>query len=127
MTNPKRGAFTFTAAGKTFTLKLGTNAMVHYQHLMKETVVQAVQSIEEAPGDMMRLRALLFVGIVDKGDLTEDDIGDIIDEIGLPKLSELISEALRAAFPDPEAGDPANAGKGEGNGKKAAKTQPTTA
>ncbi|WP_353474784.1 hypothetical protein PVT71_14540 [Salipiger sp. H15] len=120
MTNSKRGAIAFTALGATHHLHLSINALVRYQDLFGETLIQGVQELNTAAGDVRRVVRIFYVGVDRDGSMTMEEAGDMIDDIGLKKASELVGKAVQAAFPMDEATDAAETvGKPAGNAKKA--------
>ena len=113
--NSKRGAVSFETEGGTRALRLTTNAMVAYQDATGETLMEGLQSLQERPGDMRRMRAMFWAGL---GSGSLDDAGDLVDEIGLSEAFRLIGEAASLAFPaapEDAAGNPQ-----KGRPKKAA-------
>jgi hypothetical protein len=59
---------------------------------------------------MVAFRLLMWAGL---GDLTLDDAGDIMDDIGLAEVDRIIAEGLKLAFPPKDQ-------SAEGNGAAAA-------
>ena len=122
MSNSMRGAVAFTVNGEERIIRFSTNAMCRYQDAAGETLMQAVDALQKAPDDMRRLRALFLAGV--PGIKSEDEAGDLMDDLGLMEASQLIGRAFEAAFPAPEKA-PADA---SGNGKgKPAKSDAATA
>ena len=123
MTNSKRGAIPFTALGATHQLHLNTNALVRYQDLYGETLVQGVQKLNDTPGDVRSVLRIFYVGVDHDETLSQKDVGEMIDDLGIGKASELIGKAVQAAFPAAEADDAAAASEEAapaGNARKAA-------
>ena len=129
MTNSKRGAIGFTALGATHHLHLNTNALVRYQDLYNETLVQGVQKLNDTPGDVRSVLRIFYVGVDHDETLTQKDVGEMIDDLGIGKASELIGKAVQAAFPAAESDGAAtevDEGAPSGNGRKATKAAKTS-
>lgn len=105
--NVARGHVAFQAGGKDYTLALTTNAMVRYQHAAGETLLHALGKLQEDPSDAIRLRRLMWAALLHYGSMTEDDAGDLMDEVGIIRSVRLLSDASSLAFPD-VAGDAGN-------------------
>ncbi|WP_112383353.1 hypothetical protein [Sphingomonas carotinifaciens] len=100
------GAVTFEAGGRTRTLRFSTNALcLAEEHLGKRTLEIATE-LEMGVG-VRTLRALFWAGGDDQ-QATMAQVGDLIDEIGVRKATDLALDAFAAAFPVAEEG-------GEGN------------
>lgn len=110
-----RGAIAFTAGGEERVIRFSTNAMCRYQDMSGETLMQAVGALQKTPDDMVRQRRLFSAGVVG---LSEEEAGDIMDELGLMEAADLIGRAFDAAFPAPEPAAVADA-SGNGQGKPA--------
>ena len=109
MSNSMRGAVTFTAGGAERTLRCSTNAMVRYQDAANETIFDGLQALQDSPSDMRRIRNI-FWAFLNPPDVSAEDAGDMIDEIGLQVAAGLIGDAAKAAFPEEE--------KDAGNGRQ---------
>lgn len=99
-----RGVVEFEAGGETRQLRFNMNAMVRYQEASGKTFIEAVQDLQANHMDFRTLRMLFWVGL---GNGTQDEAGDMIDDIGIKVASELMGQALSAAFPGDEASDDA--------------------
>lgn len=53
-----------------------------------------------ARGSLSTTRALLWAGLQAKHDFTLEKAGEIVVEIGFPKVSAAIADAVALAFPD---------------------------
>ncbi|RVV99700.1 hypothetical protein EKE94_03190 [Mesobaculum littorinae] len=126
MSNSKRGAIAFTAAGVAHQLRFTTNAMVHYQDTTGETLTEGLRALDDHPDDLRRFLNLFHAGVASsEPELTTAEAGDIVDELGLPEASRLLGEAIRAAFPQAEAEGDTAGQAASGNGKSR-KTPATT-
>ncbi|MCA0920223.1 hypothetical protein [Pseudooceanicola nanhaiensis] len=130
MSNSKRGAIAFTACGAQHQIHLTTNAMVRYQDLAGETLIEGVQALQDRPGDIKRVRRIFFVGVDRDETMTEAEVGDLIDDLGLKETGDLIGKAVQAAFPKPPevaADGEGAAGAAPGNAEAPAKPRKATA
>lgn len=118
MTNSKRGAIAFTALGAAHHLHLSTNALARYQDLHGETLVQAVQKLNDTPGDVRSVLRIFHVGVDHDETMSQKEVGEMIDDLGIGKASELIGKAVQAAFPAAE-GDGAAEETAEGTAEAA--------
>jgi hypothetical protein len=121
--NSARGHVPFQAGGKDYTLALTTNAMVRYQDAAGETLLRGLSKLQEDVADMVRLRRLIWAGLSHHGGITEDDAGNLIDEVGLMPSIILLSNASKLAFPEIAAKDDAG---DSGNGQRPTKRAATT-
>jgi len=112
--NTKRGAINFEVGGASYTARLSTNAMIRYQDEANETVIEAFTTLQDGKPDMRRLRDIMWVSL--DGEHSKDDIGELMDELGIEEVSRIISEAAVAAFPQAEKG--AEAGNATAGKKK---------
>ena len=69
----------------------------------------------DKPGSFKRLRTMAFWGFRGaQAEITEAEVGDIITQLGIPRVRKLIDEAIAWGMPDPE---PATAAQGPTTGK----------
>lgn len=118
----KRGAVVFEACGSNHTLAFTMNNMVRYQDVAGETLLAACTLIEQDPGDMRRLRRLFWAGL-GSDTLTQDQAGELMDDLGFEGCVELIAQAAQAAFPQAEEAAPGNEAAAPGNVKRSRKTR----
>lgn len=106
--NSKRGEIHFEVGGVSYSTRLSTNAMVKYQDETGENVLDAFAALEGRP-DMRRFRDIFWAALT--GDYSKDEVGDLMDDLGMAEVGRIIGDTAKAAFPDAEKGD------AEGNGK----------
>lgn len=116
--NSKRGSISFEVGGASHSARLSTNSMVRYQDETGESIMDAFASMDSGRPDMKRLRALLWVCI--EGDHSQEDVGDIMDEMGFPEVGRVLGLVAKAAFPQAEEPNEAST---SGNGKAGKKTR----
>ena len=111
MGNPMKGEVDFVAGDMAYTLVFSINALCS----LEERLGVGVAEIGAQMGESMRigtLRTIFWAGLVTRHDVTEEQAGDIITQIGPNEASQLIGKAFAAAFPE--------AAKGTGRPQKAA-------
>lgn len=113
--NSKRGSVTIEADGATHTLRMTTNAMVRYEDKSGESVIEALGKMDGAGVRISSIRRLFWSML--EGDFSEDQAGDLMDEIGLTLVAEKIGEAARLAFPQADV---------SGNAAKPSRTEATS-
>lgn len=129
MTNSKRGAIAFTALGATHHLHLNMNALVRYQDLFGETLVQGVKKLNDGSGDARTILRIFYVAVDHDETKSQKEVGEMIDDIGIGKAGELIGKAVQAAFPVAEEEGSAKAAleaSSGGNGHEAAEEAKTS-
>jgi hypothetical protein len=105
-----RGGVTFDALGKPREFKFTTNAICRLEERAGKSLQDVLADTAEGGRRTVAFRLLLWTGL---GDLTLDDAGDIMDDIGLAEVDRIIAEGLKLAFPPKEP-------SAEGNGAAAA-------
>lgn len=96
MANTVRGEVTFDANGKLYTFKLGTNAQV----MLEDRVGMSVQKYMQSKGENLGaadIRLIFYCALFQKHELTELEVGDLIDEIGAGRAAEIFLAAVEAA------------------------------
>lgn len=103
MANPHRGEVAFDAGGITYTLSYSVNALCELESELGDGVTQVAEMMSDP--DKMRMtsaRAVFCVGLHDHHpDVTREEAGTLMTEIGLVKAIGLIAEAFALAFPEP--------------------------
>lgn len=112
MANKYRGEVPFTADGKDYIFRLGTNEMVKLEKMLR--VENALEEFGKGKLGLSGLRTMTYVGLSrHHPDLTEEEAGDIIDEIGgFEALSKLIEESMGALIVEGKDPKPEAAGTG---------------
>lgn len=91
----------FEAGGKVRSLRFGINALCALEKQTGRKVGDIFQSLE---GDLTLFRAVVKAGCGPER-LTDDQVGDLIDEIGLVKSADLLKQAFAEAFPQATPGE----------------------
>lgn len=95
---------TFTAGDKEYSLRFGTNAMARYEEMSGEPAFQALQRLDGEAPPILMVRNLFRCAL--EQDVSAEDAGDLMDEVGLQKSLELFGEAVRLAYPEAAANPP---------------------
>jgi hypothetical protein len=96
MTNPVKGEVHFEARGQSWTFKLGTNAQVLIETKTGMTMVKFVKDRFEDLG-AADVRLIFWAGLYRQHQLTEDDVGDMIDEMGPDAVAKIFVDAFESA------------------------------
>ena len=99
MANPHKGEVAFEANGKQYVFKLGTYAQAMLERRVKTTFGKFVARKEDDWGVDDAL-VMFWAGLYRQHKLTEEQAGDLLDEIGSDRLSEILTEALKISQPD---------------------------
>lgn len=98
MGNPYKGEVSFDAMGKTFTMRLGTNARA----LVEERMGTSWNALMLRPAAEWRERdaiIIMWAGLYQHHKMTEEEVGDLIDEIGPEEVSRITIKAFGLANP----------------------------
>ena len=124
MSGHPRGHVTLQAGEETYTLVFSVNAICRAEDRLNKGIGEIADQIVNG-GRLGCIRAVIWAGLGDKHPtMTEADVGNLIDQIGLDNAGSLVKKALQVAFPDAfgqpeggEAGPPRKAPrKADGNG-----------
>lgn len=116
--NSKRGGVALQAGDAEYLVRISTNAMVKYQDMTGESFLEGIAALQTNQGDIRRMRNLFWAGVSHIEDMTPENAGDVMDEVGFAAALEAVSEAAALAFPSEEDGESGN----EKAGKPAKKT-----
>lgn len=103
MTNQARGAHTFEADGKTYTLFFDMNSLADLEDAMGVKLPQIVERIEAGEMGIKEVRALLWAGLLhEHEELTIREAGQLFTQGGMNQVIEAVVKAFTAAFGDAE-------------------------
>lgn len=103
MANPLRGEVEFTtASGKKHKLRFGTNAQCEIEAEFGVGIGEVVKKLAEEKR-LTPLRAILRILL--GGKMSVEQVGDLMDEVGLLEMTALMMQAVGIAQPDPEEGE----------------------
>ena len=97
MSNPVKGEVNFECGGKTYTFKLGTNAQVMLEQKVKMPMSKFLKQDRIEDLGIVDLRSIFWAGLFRQHQLTEEEVGDIIDNIGPEKVADIFLEAFESA------------------------------
>lgn len=106
MANPQKGEVAFESNGKQYVFKLGTyaQAMLERRIKMPFTKFMTKQADEWGVDDAL---AMFWAGLYRQHKLTEEQAGDLMDDIGAERFKDIMLEALKLAQPEQETGEAA--------------------
>lgn len=110
MANPHRGEVALAAGDRTLTLVYSFDAICRLEERLDMSIA-AIGALLEDPAKLRfsRLRPIIWAGLVDRQpEITENDIGEIVDAAGLTAVLAAMGQAFQLAFPQ--------GGGAEGNG-----------
>ena len=101
MANPLQGEYAFSAGDANYTLRFTTNAICTLEKELQSGLNKIIMNMDH----LTTVRAVLWAGIIDhhKSLKTPEEVGPIIDKIGMAKAVVHIGEALKVAFPQSSA------------------------
>ena len=98
MANPARGEVDLKAGDKTYTLKLGANALASLTGALSMGLGEVNEALTAGRIDV--IRAVLWAALLKEHKLDLIQTGDVMDEAGFDAVGEAIGKALALAFPD---------------------------
>lgn len=106
MANAQRGEVSFPAIGREWTIKLGTNALCEVEGALGKTISEIGRLMEDPERvTLSALRVFIRAGLRAKHpDVTLEDVGNIIDDLGMAEAATLIGNANVLARPEAETG-----------------------
>lgn len=101
MANPHRGEVELVVGENTFKLRLSINAIVEVERTLNMTIAQVSQQMSLM--SVTVVRGLLWGALRQHHPkMTLNDVGDLIDEIGLTPVIGLLGEVMAITYPEPE-------------------------
>lgn len=96
--NPLRGEVSLTGeSGTTYTFRLGTNALARIQETLGESSIKGIigrLSSELKGGDFSIVVIRQLVQAASTKNISDDEAGDVIDDVGIVPALGAISESL---------------------------------
>lgn len=109
MANPQKGEVGFEAGGKAYVFKLGTYAQAVLERRVKMPWPKFFARPEDQWGVDDTL-SVFWAGLHRQHKLSEEQVADLLDDLGGERVKEILAEAFKLA--NPEAGkadgDPQN-------------------
>lgn len=102
MANRHRGTVEFRYDGKTYTLSFSINAMCELEDLLGDSFGDMMAKAQDPTKVSMKtVRAMFWAGLRDHhNEMTIQDAGHLMTEIGLTEAGELVAKAFAAAMPE---------------------------
>lgn len=99
MANPQRGEAAIRSDGQEYTLAFNHNALCILEDRFDKPISEIGQRLQAGIG-VRDLRTILWVGLrKHHGELTEEQVGEIMDGMGgLEQVGEALGKAMAAAF-----------------------------
>lgn len=105
MANKIKGEFDVPAGDKTYKGRFGMNALVEIEERSGKSVEELFASIEKTKS-MKDARMIVGAALrTYHPELTDADVGTIIDQAGIETLSSIMADGIRAAFPEAAKGE----------------------
>jgi hypothetical protein len=99
MSNPIKGEVTFESGGKEYKFKFGINAQVILEERAKMTAPQFMNKISQDRFGAADLRLLFYAGLHGHHELSETEVGNLIDDLGTERCTEIFLKAVGMAAP----------------------------
>lgn len=113
MANLEKGIVEFSVGSGSYQLRLSTNAMCELETVVGRSTVEIVAEMF-SDCKIGTVRAFMWAMLNDMGhEIDLRGAASIIDELGLSKAIELVSETAQAAFPASDQGGDQNPTKAE--------------
>jgi hypothetical protein len=102
MANHLKGEVEIQAGGEKLTFRLGVNEMVRIQDALgladdDQKFLLALSNLRS----FRAVRTIVHSGLLrDQPEMTEEQAGDVVTELGMARVGEMIQQALRWALPD---------------------------
>lgn len=89
-------ALEFDAGNRRWSLRFDINALCNVEIALGKTFFAAVEDMQQG-GSITALRALFRAGLGNR--VTEEEAGNLAEELGMARVTELLSQAFALAFP----------------------------
>jgi Phage tail tube protein, GTA-gp10 len=107
MANPVKGEVSFECEGKKYTLVLGTFALAALERRLQMSWPQIIKRLTDGQAGSSEVLAMVYCGLLrHHRQITEEQVADLIDELGQARSAEILAEALKLMFPGREADEP---------------------
>lgn len=115
MANTHKGEVGFEADGKTYKLRYSSNALCELEGELKCGINDIIERFKNM--SMRDARAIFWAGLTENHDLSLKEAGKILDEVTLPKATDLIGKAFILAFGEGDKAGTKDARPQSGSGK----------
>ncbi len=100
--NPVKGEVTLKAEDEEYTLVFGSNAMAALEEKL-DMGMQAIAALFSQDIRIGTLRAMLWAALSEHHDLTEKEVGTLMDKAGIDTVGEAIGNTFTLALPKGDA------------------------
>lgn len=104
-----RAGVEFVHRGRRHVLRFGANQMVAAEEASGRKTLELVQELQDGEASLRTFRTLFWAGL---GTVTQQEAGDMIDDLGMAEAAQIIGKALMLAFPAAEVGEDAPGNEG---------------
>lgn len=105
MANIQKGEVSFEALDKSWTIKLGTNAMCEIEDATGYSINDIGDKLSGDHFNMKLMRTVFVSGMVEfHADIDEQTVGNVIDDIGFDKAAQIMEQAFVFATPEQKGG-----------------------
>jgi len=107
MANRQKGEVGFKALGKSWTMKLGVNAMCEIEDATGRTISEVGKLLSSQETATIKLmRAVMWGALQEHHEgLDIKEVGLIIDDIGMAEAGRLVGDSFTAASPEAKGGE----------------------
>ncbi|KFB10332.1 hypothetical protein [Nitratireductor basaltis] len=104
MANAERGAVALEAGGKVYSLRFSTNAICEVEDHFGKPIMKIVEDLQDETNVSMKMvRALVWGALLEEHPAIQpSQAGYLLDEVGVPVMTEKIGLALQRFFPEAE-------------------------
>lgn len=105
MANPVKGEVPIELGGRKYTFVLGTYALAALERRMRMPWPRIFKRASDGEWGIDDVLAVVHCGLLrHQRDITEEQVADLIDEVGLERINTIISEAIKLTQPEGGAG-----------------------
>lgn len=106
MANQQRGEVSFEASGKTWTMRVGTEAMCQIEDLTGKSIVEIGKLLSDEKTATVTLLRTVFCGALQEHHegITLRECSKLMDDVGVDVIGQKIGKAFAAAFPKAKEG-----------------------
>jgi Phage tail tube protein, GTA-gp10 len=101
MANPIKGEVPLEAGGKRYTFVLGTYALAALERRMKMPWPKLFKRAADGDWGIDEILATVHAGLLrHHRQITEEQVADLIDELGIERINDVLSEAIKLMQPE---------------------------
>jgi hypothetical protein len=101
MANPVKGEVPLEVGGKRYTFVLGTYALAALERRMKMPWPKLFKKAADGEWGINEILATVHAGLLrHQRDMTEEQVADLIDQVGIERINEVLGEAIKLMQPE---------------------------